>query len=79
MEAVVENCPLKPKDFASDQEVKWCPGCGDYAVLSAVQRALTQLELKKEDVTFVSGIGRSSRFPYYVDTFGFHKIGRAHV
>ena len=74
METVVENCPLKPKDFASDQEVKWCPGCGDYAVLSAVQRALAQLELKKEDVTFVSGIGCSSRFPYYVDTYGFHTI-----
>jgi 2-oxoglutarate ferredoxin oxidoreductase subunit beta len=78
MEATTEQCPLKPKDFASDQEVKWCPGCGDYAVLSAVQRALAELELKKEDVTFVSGIGCSSRFPYYVDTFGFHTIhGRA--
>jgi 2-oxoglutarate/2-oxoacid ferredoxin oxidoreductase subunit beta len=74
MEATTEKCPLKPKDFASDQEVKWCPGCGDYAVLNAVQKALAQLEIKKEDVTFVSGIGCSSRFPYYVDTYGFHTI-----
>ena len=78
MEAEALECPLKPKDFASDQEVKWCPGCGDYAVLNAVQRALSQLEIQKEDVTFVSGIGCSSRFPYYVDTYGFHTIhGRA--
>ena len=74
METVTENCPLKAKDFASDQEVKWCPGCGDYAVLNAVKKALAELELKKEDVTFVSGIGCSSRFPYYVDTYGFHTI-----
>jgi len=78
MEAVTEKCPLKPKDFASDQEVKWCPGCGDYAVLNAVKKTLAQLEIQKEDVTFVSGIGCSSRFPYYVDTYGFHTIhGRA--
>lgn len=78
METEALQCPLKPKDFASDQEVKWCPGCGDYAVLNAVQRALSELNLKKEEVTFVSGIGCSSRFPYYVDTYGFHTIhGRA--
>lgn len=78
MEATTEQCPLKPKDFKSDQEVKWCPGCGDYAILNAVQRALAELEVKKEDVTFISGIGCSSRFPYYMDTYGFHTIhGRA--
>ncbi len=78
METEAIQCPLKPKDFASDQEVKWCPGCGDYAVLNAVQRALSELKLKKEDVTFISGIGCSSRFPYYMDTYGFHTIhGRA--
>ncbi len=78
MEEATLECPLKPKDFASDQEVKWCPGCGDYAVLNAVKRALAELNIKKEDATFVSGIGCSSRFPYYVDTYGFHTIhGRA--
>ncbi|MCB9173746.1 MAG: 2-oxoacid:ferredoxin oxidoreductase subunit beta [Flavobacteriales bacterium] len=78
METEALQCPLKPKDFASDQEVKWCPGCGDYAVLNAVQKALSELNVKKEDVTFVSGIGCSSRFPYYMDTYGFHTIhGRA--
>lgn len=78
METEDLQCPLKPKDFASDQEVKWCPGCGDYAVLNAVQRALSELNVKKEDVTFISGIGCSSRFPYYMDTYGFHTIhGRA--
>jgi 2-oxoglutarate ferredoxin oxidoreductase subunit beta len=70
------------QDFKSDQEVKWCPGCGDYAILSAVQKALpevaAQLEYEKERFTFVSGIGCSSRFPYYVNTYGFHGIhGRA--
>ncbi len=78
METEALQCPLKPKDFASDQEVKWCPGCGDYAVLNAVQKALSELNVKKEEVTFVSGIGCSSRFPYYMDTYGFHTIhGRA--
>ncbi|MGE0560530.1 MAG: 2-oxoacid:ferredoxin oxidoreductase subunit beta [Flavobacteriales bacterium] len=78
METEALQCPLKPKDFASDQEVKWCPGCGDYAVLNAVQKALSELNVKKEDVTFISGIGCSSRFPYYMDTYGFHTIhGRA--
>jgi 2-oxoglutarate ferredoxin oxidoreductase subunit beta len=66
------------KDFKSDQEVRWCPGCGDHAVLSAVQRALSELAIPKEKIVFVSGIGCSSRFPYYMDTFGFHGIhGRA--
>jgi 2-oxoglutarate ferredoxin oxidoreductase subunit beta len=67
-----------PKDFKSDQEVRWCPGCGDHAVLSSVQRALAELGVPKEKVTFVSGIGCSSRFPYYMNTYGFHGIhGRA--
>jgi 2-oxoglutarate ferredoxin oxidoreductase subunit beta len=70
------------QDFKSDQEVKWCAGCGDYAILAAVQRALPEvaeaLGYKKERFTFVSGIGCSSRFPYYVNTYGFHGIhGRA--
>jgi 2-oxoglutarate ferredoxin oxidoreductase subunit beta len=66
------------KDFKSDQEVRWCPGCGDHAVLSSVQRALTDLGVSKEKFAFISGIGCSSRFPYYMDTYGFHGIhGRA--
>jgi 2-oxoglutarate ferredoxin oxidoreductase subunit beta len=66
------------KDFASDQEVRWCPGCGDYAVLAAVQGFLPELGLRRENITFVSGIGCSSRFPYYLDTYGMHSIhGRA--
>lgn len=70
--------PLTHKDFTSDQEVRWCPGCGDYAILRAMQKALPELDVKKEDVVFVSGIGCSSRFPYYMDTYGFHSIhGRA--
>lgn len=78
MEATTLQCLYKPKDYASDQEVKWCPGCGDYAIISAVQKAFSELNLKKEDVTIVSGIGCSSRFPYYMDTYGFHTIhGRA--
>ncbi len=66
------------KDFASDQEVKWCPGCGDYAILSAIQTALTTIGRKREDIVFISGIGCSSRFPYYMNTYGYHTIhGRA--
>ena len=69
---------LTNKDFTSDQEVKWCPGCGDYAILRAMQKALPALEKKKEDFVFISGIGCSSRFPYYMNTYGFHTIhGRA--
>ncbi|MCX6259803.1 MAG: 2-oxoacid:ferredoxin oxidoreductase subunit beta [Bacteroidia bacterium] len=67
-----------PKDFKSDQEVRWCPGCGDHAVLNAVQKALAELGLPKEKIAFISGIGCSSRFPYYMNTYGFHGIhGRA--
>jgi 2-oxoglutarate ferredoxin oxidoreductase subunit beta len=66
------------KDFKSDQEVRWCPGCGDYAVLAAVQGFLPQLGLAKENIVFISGIGCSSRFPYYMNTYGMHSIhGRA--
>ena len=65
-------------DFESDQEVRWCPGCGDYAILKAVQRTLAEVGARKENTVFVSGIGCSSRFPYYVSTYGFHTIhGRA--
>lgn len=66
------------KDFASDQEVRWCPGCDDYVILRAMQKALPEMGIKKEDVVFISGIGCSSRFPYYMDTYGMHGIhGRA--
>ena len=72
----IEN--LKPADFASDQEVRWCPGCGDYAILKAVQRTLAEEGAQKENTVFVSGIGCSSRLPYYMSTYGFHTIhGRA--
>ena len=68
----------KPKDWETDQEVRWCPGCGDYAVLKAVQRTMPELGVRPENVVFVSGIGCSSRFPYYMETYGFHTIhGRA--
>jgi 2-oxoglutarate ferredoxin oxidoreductase subunit beta len=66
------------KDFESDQDVRWCPGCGDYAILSAVQKAMPDLGIPREDIVFISGIGCSSRFPYYMNTYGFHTIhGRA--
>jgi len=69
---------LTKKDFVSDQDVRWCPGCGDYAILSQVQKVFPQLGVPKENFLVVSGIGCSSRFPYYMDTFGFHSIhGRA--
>jgi 2-oxoglutarate ferredoxin oxidoreductase subunit beta len=70
--------PLTRKDFASDQEVRWCPGCGDYAILATIQRTLPGLGSTRENTVFVSGIGCSSRFPYYMNTYGFHTIhGRA--
>jgi 2-oxoglutarate ferredoxin oxidoreductase subunit beta len=70
--------PQKAKDYKSDQEVRWCPGCGDYVVLNAVQSFLPTLGLKRENIVFVSGIGCSSRFPYYLNTYGMHSIhGRA--
>lgn len=70
--------PLNAKDFASDQEVRWCPGCGDYAILKAIQKTLADLKVPRENTVFISGIGCSSRFPYYMSTYGFHTIhGRA--
>lgn len=69
---------LTVKDLKSDQEARWCPGCGDHAVMNSIQRALIELDIPKENFVFVSGIGCSSRFPYYMDTYGFHGIhGRA--
>lgn len=69
---------LTAKDYATDQEVRWCPGCGDYAILKAVQKTLADLQVEPENTVFVSGIGCSSRFPYYMATYGFHTIhGRA--
>ncbi len=68
----------KPRDFASDQGVRWCPGCGDYAVLKSVQKALPNMGTLKEDFVFISGIGCAARFPYYMNTYGMHSIhGRA--
>ncbi len=78
MNVVEPAAKLTPKDFASDQEVRWCPGCGDYAILKAVQRTLAELEVPREKVVFISGIGCAARFPYYMSTYGFHTIhGRA--
>jgi 2-oxoglutarate ferredoxin oxidoreductase subunit beta len=69
---------LTKKDFQSDQEVRWCPGCGDYSILAAVQKVMPDLGVPRENLVFVSGIGCSSRFPYYMNTYGFHSIhGRA--
>ncbi|MEA4945195.1 MAG: 2-oxoacid:ferredoxin oxidoreductase subunit beta [Propionicimonas sp.] len=70
--------PLNRKDFTTDQEVRWCPGCGDYAILATFQGLMPQLGIKRENTVIVSGIGCSSRFPYYVDSYGMHSIhGRA--
>ena len=68
------DAPLTKKDFSSDQMVRWCPGCGDYAVLSSIQKAMPDLGIKKEDFVFISGIGCAARFPYYMNTYGFHTI-----
>ncbi|HML84414.1 MAG TPA: 2-oxoacid:ferredoxin oxidoreductase subunit beta, partial [Bacteroidales bacterium] len=72
----IEKSPVKlsREDFVSDQMVKWCPGCGDHAVLAAVSKVFPEIGYKKENFVFVSGIGCSSRFPYYVNTYGFHGI-----
>jgi len=75
-----ERVPLQltPKDFKSDQEVRWCPGCGDYAILAAMQAFMPELGIPRENIVFISGIGCSSRFPYYMNTYGMHSIhGRA--
>lgn len=76
METAVKKYTFR--DFQSDQEVRWCPGCDDYVILRSMQKALPEMGVKKEDVVFISGIGCSSRFPYYMDTYGMHGIhGRA--
>lgn len=78
MSETTGTAALTKKSFQSDQEVRWCPGCGDYAILSAVQSVFAELGIPREKFVFVSGIGCSSRFPYYMNTFGFHTIhGRA--
>lgn len=80
MSSVSEIAPkaLTAKDFVTDQDVRWCPGCGDYSILKQVQTVLPELGLKREEIVFVSGIGCSSRFPYYMETYGMHSIhGRA--
>ena len=74
------NAPTKltPADFATDQEVRWCPGCGDYAILKGVQKTLADIGASPDNTVFVSGIGCAARFPYYVNSYGFHTIhGRA--
>ncbi|MCX6353240.1 MAG: 2-oxoacid:ferredoxin oxidoreductase subunit beta [Bacteroidetes bacterium] len=80
MTEVLQHIPevFTAKDLVTDQEVRWCPGCGDYSILKQVQTVMPNLGYKKEEIVFVSGIGCSSRFPYYMDTFGMHSIhGRA--
>ena len=74
----ITDAQLAPKDYASDQEVRWCPGCGDYAILKAVQKACADMGVVRERTVFVSGIGCAARFPYYMSTYGFHTVhGRA--
>ena len=65
---------LKPADFASDQDVRWCPGCGDYSILAQMKKVLPDLGFPREKTVFISGIGCSSRFPYYMNTYGMHSI-----
>ena len=78
MVEVMEAPKLTRKDFISDQEVRWCPGCGDYAILAQMQKVLPEVGVARENIVFVSGIGCSSRFPYYMNTYGIHSIhGRA--
>ncbi len=77
-QSVLPNPELKPKDFVTDQDVRWCPGCGDYSILKQVQTVMPELGIPRENIVFVSGIGCSSRFPYYMETYGMHSIhGRA--
>ena len=84
VEELLKDTPKTPaqkygaKDFQSDQDVRWCPGCGDYSILAQVQRVMPDLNIARHNMVFVSGIGCSSRFPYYMETYGFHGIhGRA--
>jgi 2-oxoglutarate ferredoxin oxidoreductase subunit beta len=73
-----QRLPLTKKDFESDQDVRWCPGCGDYAILATVQAFMPSLGIARENIVFISGIGCAARFPYYMETYGFHSIhGRA--
>ncbi len=79
-DTIIPATKLASKDFASDQDVKWCPGCGDYSILKQVQTVLPDFIIPKENTVFISGIGCSSRFPYYMETYGMHSIhGRAAV
>src|SRR5216117_228644 len=74
----ITDAELQPKDYASDQEVRWCPGCGDYAILKAVHKAMAEVGARRERTVLVSGIGCAARFPYYMSTYGFHTVhGRA--
>jgi len=78
MSAEVETPKYTAKDFSSDQDLRWCPGCGDYSILKQVQTILPEIGVEREDIVFISGIGCSSRFPYYMNTYGMHSIhGRA--
>src|SRR5678815_1271618 len=78
MATIASTPSLSRKDFVSDQDVRWCPGCGDYAILAQVQKVMPELGLARENIVFISGIGCSSRFPYYMETYGMHSIhGRA--
>jgi len=78
MSADTTTVQLNAKDYASDQDVRWCPGCGDYSILAQMKKVLAGISARRESTVFVSGIGCSSRFPYYIDTYGFHSIhGRA--
>lgn len=78
MDKIAEPKGLTAKDFASDQEVRWCPGCGDYSILNQVKKILPEIGVPRENIVFISGIGCSSRFPYYTETYGMHSIhGRA--
>jgi len=78
MNAPAKAAGLTRRDFASDQTVRWCPGCGDYAILAQIQKTLPELGVPRENIVFLSGIGCSSRFPYYMNTYGIHSIhGRA--
>jgi len=78
MTEATQSPPLSARDFASSQEVRWCPGCGDYAILKSMQKTLADIGASRENTVFVSGIGCAARFPYYMSTYGFHTIhGRA--
>jgi 2-oxoglutarate ferredoxin oxidoreductase subunit beta len=78
MSTTIEPRELTRRDFSSEQAVRWCPGCGDYAILAQIQKTLSTLGIARENIVFISGIGCSSRFPYYMETYGIHSIhGRA--